>query len=110
MAAIVEALELDELVLLDQGRKFSLRDEVVINAVLLPRARLPRRVRDLEAELVRVLLQQLGYERRLADAGGPYDDDRPQWLADDRARKGGILLMAVPRVFSHHPLLLVFEV
>jgi hypothetical protein len=77
---------LDERVLGDQPLELLLGREVVGHAVLLAVARPARRVRDGEAEAVRVGGEEALQQRGFAGARGPGDDDGPRrgvWLDDD---------------------------
>jgi hypothetical protein len=71
---------LHEPVLLHQVLELLRRHEVVVDAVLLARARLARRVRDAEAEAVGVFGEEAVQNGRFSCARGPGYDDGPVGL------------------------------
>lgn len=66
---------LDESALVHDALEVLPGDEMVFAAVLLARSRAPGRVRDGEAEAVRVFLEEPAQQSRLAGARGARDDD-----------------------------------
>lgn len=67
---------LHKLILRDQIPEVILRHVVVVNAVLLARARTARRVRDGQRVRIRVFLKEHVEQRALADPAGAGDDNR----------------------------------
>jgi hypothetical protein len=66
---------LNEALLVHEAQELFLLDKVVFATILLSAARAPRGVRDAEAELVWVLVEEALEDGGFAGAAGPADDN-----------------------------------